>query len=306
METFKCKICEMETDGFPFLHRHLKKDHGLVPKEYYPLFFDRRDKFDNELILFKDIKQYFSTDFNSKYNFLKWISLNNEETKSYCIEILKSRAAEKNVSIIPSHVELKSLFMPNLLDFISMFSTFPKFCEILNANGLAPKLQTTMPNLKDSEMKIFIDTREQSPLPFANSQIRKLIVGDYAPDESFFCNLFVERKSIFDLAGTLTKGIERFRKEVERAKELGCYLVVVTESSFLDTFEYSPKNSFSQKIGGPYLLNKIRKFMTEFDNIQFVFCQNRKRSQEIIEKIFRMGEGAKTADLEYLKDLGKL
>jgi len=63
------------------------------------------------------------------------------------------------------------------------------------------------------ELKIFIDTREQTPLSFANSEVKKLIVGDYCPNDSFFCNLFVERKSIFDLAGTLTKGLERFERE---------------------------------------------------------------------------------------------
>ena len=60
--------------------------------------------------------------------------------------------------------------------------------------------------------------------------------------------MLVERKSIFDLAGTLTKGIDRFCREIERAGELGSYLVVVVDSSFTDAFEYSPKNSFSQKI----------------------------------------------------------
>ena len=73
-------------------------------------------------------------------------------------------------------------------------------------------------------------------------------------------------------------------------------------SSFFDAFEYSPKNSFSQKIGGAFLFNKLRKFMTDYNNIQFVFAPNRYRSVEIIDKIFRMGEAAKTTDLEYLKD----
>jgi hypothetical protein len=42
--------------------------------------------------------------------------------------------------------------------------------------------------------------------------------------------------------------------------------------------------------------------MKEYNNIQFVFAPNRFRSVEMIESIFRMGEAAKTTDLEWCKD----
>jgi hypothetical protein len=304
---FKCQVCGAETGSFSTLHRHIKKDHGLIPRDYYPLFFNRRDLFDGELIEFKDIKQYFSTNFNSKYNFLKWIAPGGKEVQDYSINILKERAQEKETNLIPSHVELKSLFAPHVNDYITLFNGLEGFKDTLEQNSLKLKLEPVKPEFKAGLMKIFVDTREQTPLNFGEeSQVKKLIVGDYCPDENFFCNLFVERKSLYDLAGTLTKGIERFAKEVERAAELGIYLVVVTECSFIDAFEYSPKNSFSQKIGGAFLFNKLRKFMTDYNNIQFVFSKNRDRSTEIIERIFRMGELAKTTDLEYLRDRGLL
>jgi ERCC4-type nuclease len=304
---FKCQVCGAETGSFSTLHRHIKKDHGLIPRDYYPLFFNRRDLFDGELIEFKDIKQYFSTNFNSKYNFLKWIAPGGKEVQDYSINILKERAEEKQTNLIPSHVEMKSLFVPCLSDYITMFKGVENLKSNLRTVGLEMKLQTEIPEFKSGPMNVYVDTREQTPLNFGQaSEVKKLIVGDYCPSEEFFCNVFVERKSIYDLAGTLTKGIERFAKEVERAAELGIYLVVVTECSFIDAFEYSPKNSFSQKIGGAFLFNKLRKFMTDYNNIQFVFAPNRYRSVEIIDKIFRMGEAAKTTDLEYLKDRGLL
>ncbi len=302
---FQCKICGTDLTSFSSLHRHLKKDHGTSPVEYYPLFFDKRDKFDGELIPFKDIKSYFSTDFNSKYNLLKWASTSTEEVKEYILEILINRAKEKETNLIPSHLELKSLFAPSLSDYITIFGGVDKFSYILGENGLSLKLLTSTPELKSGEMKIFIDTREKNALSFPfSTQVKKAIVGDYFPSEEFFCNVGVERKSLFDLAGTLTSGIDRFTKEIERASELGFYLVVVVESSFTDAFNYSPKNSFSQRIGGAYLFNKIRKIMTDYNNIQFVFSSNRHRSVEIVEKIFRAGEAVKTMDLEWCKDMG--
>ena len=299
---FKCQVCSTETGSFSALHRHIKKEHGLIPKDYYPLFFPRFDLFDNEPIEFKDIKQYSSTDFSSKYNFLKWIAPGGKEVQDYSINILKQRAEEKGTNLIPANVELKSLFAPNLSDYISMFGGVGNFKSVLDEAGLQMKLGVENPVQKEGDFKIFIDSREQTALPFKNSEAKKLIVGDYCPSEEFFCNVFVERKSLYDLAGTLTAGLDRFKREIERAVDLGLYLVVVTESSFVDAFDYSPKNSFSQRIGGAYLFNKIRLLMKEYNNIQFVFAPNRFRSVEIIESIFRMGEAARTTDLEWCKD----
>jgi hypothetical protein len=266
------------------------------------LFFPRFDLFDNEPIEFKDIKQYSSTDFSSKYNFLKWIAPGGKEVQDYSINILKQRAEEKVTNLIPANVELKSLFAPNLSDYISMFGGVDNFKSVLGEAGLQMKLGIENPVQKEGDFKIFIDSREQAALPFENSEVKKLIVGDYCPSEEFFCNVFVERKSLYDLAGTLTAGLDRFKREIERAVDLGLYLVVVTESSFIDAFDYSPKNSFSQRIGGPYLFNKIRLLMKDYNNIQFVFAKNRDRSRELTEKIFRMGEAARTTDLEWCKD----
>ena len=299
---FKCRSCQTEWGSAAALHRHIKKEHLLMPKDYYPFFFDRRDKFDDELIEFKDIKSYFSTDFNSKYNLLKWVATEGKNAQAYVLDLLKKRAEEKETNIIPSHVELRSLFAPSLSDYITCFGGLENFKKSLEEAGLKMKLDLEKPDIKQGDLKIFIDTREQMPLKFEGAQVRKLIVGDYCPNEEFFCNLFIERKSMFDLAGTLTKGLERFEKEIIRAKELGAYLVVITESSFTDALEYSPRNSFSQKIGGAYLFNKIRMLMTKYDNIQFLFSSTRARSAELMDKIFRIGEQAKTLDLEYLKD----
>ena len=306
MIEFNCKVCGGESGSFAALHRHLKKEHGMSPSDYYPLFFDRRDLFDGELIEFKDVKSYFATDFNSKYNFLKWVAVGDEEVKDYCLNILVKRAAEKGTNVIPGHVELKSFFAPSLSDYLTIFGGVKNFEAALAWKGLKMKVGVGSVPQKEGDFKIFVDTREKLPLPFENCEVKKLIVGDYCPSEEFFCNVFLERKSMFDLAGTLTSGFERFEREIQRAAQLGAYLVVVVESSFVDALDYSPKNSFSQRIGGAYLFNKVRKLVTENNNVQFVFAKNRARSMQIIERVFRMGEAAKGLDLEFAKDRGEI
>lgn len=83
---------------------------------------------------------------------------------------------------------------------------------------------------------ILIDTREQTPLEFTGLHIRgvnsmptkvqKLDEGDYSV-EGLEDILFIERKSVNDLYGTIFKGRERFERELTRAqKQQKRYLII--------------------------------------------------------------------------------
>jgi DNA excision repair protein ERCC-4 len=66
---------------------------------------------------------------------------------------------------------------------------------------------------------ILIDTREQRPLRFApdlgvDCGVAKLDAGDYSV-RGFTEHIALERKSVADLIGTLTKGRERFEAELD-------------------------------------------------------------------------------------------
>jgi DNA excision repair protein ERCC-4 len=66
---------------------------------------------------------------------------------------------------------------------------------------------------------ILIDTREQRPLRFApdlgvDCGAAKLDAGDYSV-RGFTEHIALERKSVADLIGTLTKGRERFENELD-------------------------------------------------------------------------------------------
>lgn len=82
-------------------------------------------------------------------------------------------------------------------------------------------------------MKILIDTREQNPFPFAGELYSGLLTekaalptGDYSL-AGLTDRIAIERKSIDDLVGCLTRGRERFERELARARGLDLFCVLV-------------------------------------------------------------------------------
>jgi len=298
-----CELCQKECKTYGSLHSHLTKEHKTSQAEYYYFFYPRYDLFDGEKIIYKDRESYFKTDFNFKSNLFDWLKT-APNAKEYALKILTDRAERKQDWRLLTQTELKTLFSPSLLGFEKIFGSLENFYSVANAAGLKG-LGCETPVFKDGDIKIFQDTREHYPHTFdCQVEVQKLACGDYRPSNEFFCDLFVERKSLCDLAGTLTSGIDRFKREIERAKELGFYLVVLTECKLSDVEEYSSSNSFARKVNGSHLLKQIRDLTSE--NVQFVFSSLRQRSSQIVERIFRMGEQAKRVDLELLKDKGEL
>jgi len=107
-------------------------------------------------------------------------------------------------------------------------------------------------------MKILVDTREQAPLEFSHPMITevrvvKLDVGDYGVmfEDGHIPSVFFERKTIGDLFGTMGKGYERFKKEMERARESKSRLVLIIEGSYSKIgkgYKYSMIKGMSMKL----------------------------------------------------------
>ncbi len=288
------------------LHSHLSKIHNCSQQEFYHSFFPRYDLYTKDLIKYKDYKQYHSSDFNDRESFADWLADNykEERTKEYCLQKLRERMTRKLITRLPSHVSLKSILLPSIHGFNRMYGGLEKFVQAMSLSNIQLQFDyLTEPKLHSGEMKIFQDTREQMPLSFTNSSIMKLTVGDYTPDGEFYSDVYVDRKSLADLAGTLSAGRERLEKEIQRAKDLGFYLVFVIEDLYSEALNYSTNTSFSKKLNGQHLFFVIRDLLDKYDNIQMVFSGNRKRAAAVIENVFRLKDQAKTLDLEYLKDL---
>src|SRR3990167_1999778 len=101
---------------------------------------------------------------------------------------------------------------------------------------------------------MLIDRREQHPLVFPSditlttTREETLPVGDYQPEfeDGTRPPIVFERKSLADLAGTLTKGYDRFKAELLRAQEAGLTLMVIVEDSLTDVRRGGP---YSQESG---------------------------------------------------------
>lgn len=102
--------------------------------------------------------------------------------------------------------------------------------------------------------RILVDTREQLPWIFHSipTSRKKLKYGDYAlRGMEKICA--VERKSVEDMAGTMTSGLRRFMKCARGAAKSGMRLILVVEGTYEDVASclrhWSPGRRPSKTLG---------------------------------------------------------
>lgn len=105
-------------------------------------------------------------------------------------------------------------------------------------------------------MKIIVDTREQTPLFKTNCIIKKLDTADYSfidDDGVDYSDKFaIEYKSPNDIYGTLGKGHDRFKRELERAKDLEYFAIVISAT----------RNTLNNKsFDGGFYIKKMKGFV---------------------------------------------
>lgn len=137
-------------------------------------------------------------------------------------------------------------------------------------------------------MKILQDTREQSPLSFDFPYVTKVIkskldCGDYGAifENGYWPKVFFERKSLADTYGTLGKGHDRFKRELERAKNLNIRLILIIECSFTKVLKGYERSSISGE-------TMIKMLMTMFlkHNLYLVFCKDREEAARYIYEFY--------------------
>jgi ERCC4-type nuclease len=125
-------------------------------------------------------------------------------------------------------------------------------------------------------MIIQIDTRENLPYNFTRypceTEVAALKTGDYSVRREpggETCPVAVERKSIDDLIGTLTVGRQRFERELERARSLDYFCVVIEAS--MDDIRFHRYKSKAQ----PHAMSmSILSLGVEF-GVPFIFAGSR-------------------------------
>lgn len=136
-------------------------------------------------------------------------------------------------------------------------------------------------------MKIIIDTREQKPLVFNHKsitavEVKGLSVGDYGAMSSEYVHPVVfERKSINDLYGTLSQGYDRFKCEIERAKEQNTKIIVIVEGSLKRILMGT---AFSKRTPES-IVYQLFTLRVRYD-VETVFCANREEMAEYITQFY--------------------
>ena len=169
--------------------------------------------------------------------------------------------------------------------------------------GVKPLFRSRLPDEWSDpvpdDVKIFVDTREQQPLQFDNSESLKLDFGDYAVGSKHYDYTYVDRKSETDFKSTLSKNsLNRFRAELQRTKDFDSYLFVVTETD-MSTME--KRNKWSPHTSNmKYIYHNMRVLAHDFaGHCQFIFTGGREQSQQLIPKILTLGKKLWNVDLQY-------
>ena len=141
---------------------------------------------------------------------------------------------------------------------------------------------------------IIIDTREKGNKKilehFAKVNqdyiISKLDSGDYMIYKNY-STIIDKKDGLLELAGNLcnTPEHERIKKEIARAKELGCTnFIFLIQDSKIKTVEdiKNWSSKYMPKVKGETLL-KIMQTMKQKYQIRFMFCPKKEMGQRIIE-----------------------
>ena len=294
------------------------RESKITMAQYFEKYEPRVDLLTQQKIKFKDRKTYFDIDFVDKRHMSKWLGdQHKKDQDDYILKKLSHRAKDKGWNFAPCQAECRSLKDVPSLNVVD-YCHNDKIWKKLN---LPRKYQYNNIKYQFNDLNgaiLGVDSREQKPLSFDDFKTKphKFDFGDYCfINEPYFCNTFIERKSIQDLWGTMSKGFDRFNREIERAKNQNGYIIVVVDYSFqkacppLD--ESGEDNSYNanrkySKASSSFIFHRIREIMQTHDNVQFVFSGGRAGSIDLIQKIGLMGENAKNYDLQYLIDMKKI
>lgn len=137
---------------------------------------------------------------------------------------------------------------------------------------------------------IKIDTREQKELEFSpQTKTRKICLkfGDYGCEietpegEWVDVPIRFERKGFADLFGTMGKGYERFRKEMERAQKDNYKLFLLVEGSMKKV----QKGYAYSMISGDTILKKMAMLEIRY-GLHTHYFNNREEMTRFIEEIY--------------------
>lgn len=297
----KCLIDNSEHKSRADMHARLKQLR-LKQEDYYRTYIPRTDLLTGEPIPFKTAEQYLTQDFVDKRNLKKWVKANPDKGREWMVNWLKQRKAEKNILVAPSHTELKSLKVLSAIDCedIGGYAGLASEAGLVVRYDLNEKLDT-----EELTCEILCDTREQMPLNIQGMARAALRVGDYGLPDPYDQGIFIERKSLNDFIGTLGRGLERFSRELERARGLGAYVIMLVETDLNQalSFNYLPHIKRHVKATPDHIFKGLRDVLNAYPEcFQCLFVDGRPEAARLVRKLLGAGSSVKTIDLQYLYD----
>lgn len=284
---------------------HISKIHGVPLGEYYVNFYRKQDLHTGELLPFTNKEEYLSVDFLNTSNLVAWADYAPpEEVKNYLLKRLEWRIQTKKLKYAPNSIEMKLFDLPDIDLYRRFFGSYYEACNILKIMPLLPKNIMADFFKKDEsldQLKILIDTREQQPLHFPRSMKMKLDFGDYAIGAPHYDYTYVDRKSESDFKSTLSNGFDRFKREIERAKNFSSFIFVVVETSIESIIANNNFGPYQANLS--YIWHNTRVLSHEYrDHCQFLFTGSRQMSEFLIPKILFHGRKLWEVDLQYFLD----
>jgi ERCC4-type nuclease len=251
--------------------------------------------------------------FISNAHFMEWLkNAPKTDIESYIKFWLLERQKEKHIVYGLCQVELRSLHMPGVNYLNRLFGDYYGVLKDLKFINKFEKFNQWEPHLElDKKRIIYCDSREQNLVKFKNAKtiIRKLEYGDYSFSHNEWTGkTYIERKSAADFIGTLHGKLERFEREIERAKKDNAYLIILVEAKLSDMMDYRNKRivNYNIRIPSDVILEKTRKLIQLYSNIQFLFIESHEESSIIIERLFSLGQQVQKYDLQLLYDFKKI
>lgn len=306
-----CAIDGIDYGTLEELHKAVRWTHKMKQEDYYKTFFMRKDLFTGEDIQFKSLEYYLTNLWNDRRNMNAYLSKKSAAEIFDAVKwLLIQRKGVKGIDEAPTEIESKTIVFPAVSALVKKGIDYEKVCKEAGLKAKHPYglgFGHFFNVYHKHEHTMVVDTREQNPLRLGTTDLisNKLDYGDYA-DMACQHKLAIERKSLNDFIGTLSRGYDRFAKECQRAKDDNAGLIVLVEAAFskAQTFNYSGRNHSQCK--PEYVFAQMRRIMREYPNVQFLFVDGRVEAARITKKIFAAIENPMNYDLQYLYDLKSL
>lgn len=306
-----CAVDNSEHPSLDALHKHIKSL-KITQELYYTDYAPQRDLFSGEPIPFKaPADRYRQINFLNDINLKRYLK-ENSESRQWAVDWLIRRKADKGLLYPPLEVELRSLTAPTTAYFDSI-GGYAKICKEL---GYTIRFDGKLSHTPLINCPIIIDTREQNPLEIKHPTIKSALnVGDYALPANHDKGTCIERKSLSDFVGTLSKreaydgdsNLARFSRELERAKETGTYIIMLVECSIDEALGFNNVYSMRHfRVTPGHIFRNLRELFHKFDNFQALFVKGRVEAARAVLNLLEAGETVRQVDLQYCYQRGEL